>query len=240
MIDILIFAALAAFLVYRLRSVLGRRDGHNGPSDFSGFGQRNQNDQPGDSGDKVINMPDRGAGDQTRDRTGESEAAFMDSPADSGPDFGEGPAAEGMKKIHAQDPSFEPKSFLEGGRGAFEWIISAFAKGDTKTLRPLLADEVYADFAGAIEARSDANETLDTQLIGITSAEIVEAELSGKTAFVTVKFVSEQINVTKDAEGRIVEGDPNEVVKITDIWTFARNVSSRDPNWKLVATQTPN
>ena len=95
-------------------------------------------------------------------------------------------------------------------------------------------------FAGAINEREDANETLETTMVGISHAEIIEAELQQKTAFVTVKFISEQVNVTRDADGEVVDGDPNHVAKITDIWTFARNTRSRDPNWTLVATRSPH
>jgi len=118
--------------------------------------------------------------------------------------------------------------------------VGAFAAGDAAALKPLLSDEVFENFNGAIKARAKAKETLETTLVGISSAEIVEAELQGRTALVTVKFVSEQINVTKDAEGRIVDGDPATVAAITDIWTFARNTRARDPNWTLVATRSPN
>ena len=119
-------------------------------------------------------------------------------------------------------------------------IVASFADGDAKTLRPLLSNDVFEDFAGAIREREEQNQTLETTLVGIKEAEVEEAELQGRTAFVTLRFVSEQINVIKDSEGRIVEGDPSEVTQITDIWTFARNTRSRDPNWTLVATRSPD
>ena len=119
-------------------------------------------------------------------------------------------------------------------------IITGFSQGDTKTLRPLLSNDVYEDFAGAIKRREEAKENLETTLVGIKEAEVIEAELQGKTAFVTVKFVTEQVNVTKDAKGEVVDGDPSHVATITDIWTFARNTRSRDPNWTLVATRSSN
>jgi predicted lipid-binding transport protein (Tim44 family) len=150
------------------------------------------------------------------------------------------PLAAGITQIKLADRDFDPKGFVAGARSAFEMIIGAFAEGDIKTLRPLLANDVYDDFSGAIKAREEKKEVLETTLIGITSAERIEAEMQQKTAFVTVKFVSEQVNVTRDAENRIVDGDPNHVTKVTDIWTFARNTRSRDPNWALVATRSPN
>ena len=115
-------------------------------------------------------------------------------------------------------------------------IITAFSAGDTKALRPLLARDVFEDFSGAIKEREANNETLETTFVGICKAEITEAELRERTAYVTVTFTSEQINVLKDSEGRILDGDPNSVTTITDVWTFARNTKSRDPNWTLVAT----
>jgi predicted lipid-binding transport protein (Tim44 family) len=118
-------------------------------------------------------------------------------------------------------------------------IVEAFAKGESGTLRPLLSDEVFAQFDGAIRAREEARQTLTTTLVGIREAEIVDAALEGRTAQVTVRFVSEQINVTRDSEGRVVDGDPSAVATVTDVWTFARNTASRDPNWLLVATTSP-
>ena len=138
------------------------------------------------------------------------------------------------------DSSFDESGFLNGARAAFEMVINAFAQGDTKVLRPLLSNDVYDDFAGAIKGREEAKETLETTLVGIDEAEIIEAELQGKTAFVTIKFVSEQVNVTRDAQGKVVDGDESHVASITDIWTFARNTRSRDPNWTLVATRSSN
>lgn len=221
-LDIILIAAIAAFLIFRLRSVLGRRDGHEGRPGYDPFQQNRGEDAPGE--DKVVHLPDR-----------ESEPA---KPAP--PDFGSGSAAEGMKAIHNLDGSFDPKEFVAGARQAFEIIVAAFAQGDKQALRPLLANDVYEDFAGAIDARESEEQSLETTLVSIDSAEIIEAELQGKTAFVTVKFVSQQINVTRDSEGRILEGAPGETVAITDIWTFARNTRSRDPNWSLVATRSQN
>jgi predicted lipid-binding transport protein (Tim44 family) len=119
-------------------------------------------------------------------------------------------------------------------------IVSAFSQGDSKTLRPLLSNDVYDDFSGAIKAREERDETLESTLVGISEADIIEAELQGKTAFVTVKFVTEQINIMRDAQGEAVDGDSAGVSTVTDIWTFARNTRSRDPNWTLVATGSSN
>jgi predicted lipid-binding transport protein (Tim44 family) len=115
-------------------------------------------------------------------------------------------------------------------------IVDAFARGDTEALRPLLADDVYAGFKEAIEQRQAADETLETEVVAIKQADAVEARLDGTWALVTVRFVSDQVNVTRDAEGNIVDGDPEQLAEIVDLWTFGRDTASRDPNWELVST----
>ena len=226
-LDIILFAAVAAFLVLRLRNVLGRRTGHQGRPKSDPF-----RGSPGSekTDDKVIPLPDRSGQDD--------DAGFDDQPSPGQGD--ERPLAASLTRIKLADTSFEENSFLSGARAAFEMVINAFAQGDTKVLRPLLSNDVYDDFAGAIKAREDGHQTLETTLVGFSTAEIIEAELQGKTAFVTTKFVTEQVNVTRDEEGTVVDGDPNQVTQITDIWTFARNTRSRDPNWTLVATRSPH
>lgn len=227
-LDIILFAAVAAFLVLRLRSVLGRRTGHDRPPKYDPFRDRRKDEA---AEDKVIQLPDRAA---------QSGSAGPESPRPEGAAAGGGSLEQGLTQIQLADRAFEPEGFLGGAKAAFEMIVTAFAQGDRKTLRPLLSNDVFEDFSGAIKAREEANETLETTLVGISEAEIIEAELQGKTAFVTVKFVSEQINVTRDAKGEVVDGDPNAVNTVTDIWTFARNTRSRDPNWTLVATGSSN
>ena len=240
-IEIVILAAVAAFFIFKLRSVLGKRTGHEERPDFDPFQQAEDRAKKEAGDDKVIRLPDR-AGE--RDKAGrrlEEEELIEEPQAESAAaEVADTPLAAGLTQIKLADRAFDKDEFLAGARAAFEMVIAAFAAGDTKTLRPLLANDVYDDFSGAIKEREDAKETLETTLIGITTAEIIEAELRQKTAFVTVKFVSEQVNVTRDSEGRIVDGDPNHVAKVTDLWTFARNTRSRDPNWALVATRSPN
>ena len=224
-LDIILFAAIAAFLVLRLRSVLGRRSGNEQGRKYDPFRKRGAEDA---GEDKVISLPDRGA-------QAESQGAGQGAEGAEG-----SPLEQGLTQIKMADRSFEPESFVGGAKVAFEMIITAFAGGDTKTLRPLLSNDVFEDFSGAIKTRIDNDETLESTLVGFTESDIIEAELQGKTAFVTIKFVSEQINVTRDAKGEVVDGDPGGVATVTDIWTFARNTRSRDPNWTLVATGSSN
>ena len=116
----------------------------------------------------------------------------------------------------------------------------AFAKGDDATLQQLLGTDVYEGFERAIRERETRGEKVQSSLVGIDKADIIEAEVKNRTAYVTVKFVSELISVTRDADGEVIEGDPKKVREVTDIWTFARDVAAKNPNWKLVATEAAN
>ena len=179
----------------------------------------------------VIELPDRTEADAEPER--DDDVAFEPPSSDD-------PVAHGIARIRAADPAFDPAEFEAGARAAFEAIVHAFATADTGTLRALLDDEVFDNFERAIRERLDAAETLETTVVGIEKAEIVEASMSGRNAVVTVTFVSEQVNVTRDADGEVIEGDPAQVTDVTDIWTFARNTRSRDPNWKLIETRSPS
>ena len=229
--DIIILAAVAAFLIFRLRSVLGRRSGNDDSRPRYDPFRKDRSEEAND--DKVIQLPDRGQPDGPDEQV--EPGVEQDKPAKSGT-----PLDDGLTQIKLADRNFDDEGFLGGSKAAFEMILSAFAAGDTKTLRPLLSNDVFEDFSGAIKAREEASETLETTLVGFKDTQLIEAELQGKTAFLTVKFVSEQINVTRDDQGGTVDGDPSQVATITDIWTFARNTRSRDPNWTLVATRSPN
>lgn len=238
LLDIILLAVVAGFLILRLRSVLGRRTGHEERVDpMAAFRRREPakdesgTEVRGDAEEGVVRFPDR------RKTPQEAEETVNLGKADLPPDAT--PLDQGLAAIREADRSFEPQGFVAGAKVAFEMVLQAYAKGDLKTLRPLLANEVFEEFAGAIREREQAGETLETTLVGVTSAEIAEAELQGKTAFVTVRFVSEQINVSRDVGGKVIDGIENRVETITDLWTFARNTRSRDPNWTLVATDTP-
>ena len=217
--DIIIYGLLAAFLIYRLRSVLGRRTGNEPPREPYG---RSSID------DNVVHRPDR-----TRDQEDDEIEDVDLGPAQSGG------LGAGLAKIQAADPNFDPDEFKEGATAAFEMIVGAFSAGDRGALRPLLNDQVFANFSAAIDAREAAGETLETTFVGMKSVDMVNAEIQGRTALVTLRFVSEQINVTRDRDGQIVDGSPTVHEDIVDIWTFARNTRSRDPNWTLIATEAP-
>jgi len=209
-IDIILFAMIAGFLVLRLRSVLGRRTGN----------ERRRDPLP-----RPIAQPLKPL----------AQARAWNGPA---PDTAASPDAvgDGLIRIKRSDPAFETRAFLQGGRAAFEMIVHAFAAGDKAALRPLLSDDVYNSFATAIDERSAAKETLETQIASLKSADVVEAGIDGAVAQVTIRFVSDQVNVTRAMDGSIVDGNPNQPIEKTDFWTFRRDTRSADPNWTLVAT----
>jgi len=216
--DIILFAMIAAFLVLRLRSVLGRRTGNERRRDLYAKRPASLSDKLG--ADKVA-TPDN------RDKIlplSPSAAKAADS------------IAEGIARIRRADPGFDPSQFLAGARVAFEMIVNAFTKGDKSALRPLLSDDVFKPFAQTIDDRITAKETFETHDLKLDDAEIVEADMTGRTARVTVKLVSHQISVTRAMDGSIVDGNPDHPVEKTDYWTFARDTRSADPNWMLVAT----
>jgi predicted lipid-binding transport protein (Tim44 family) len=209
-VDIIFFAMVAAFLVLRLRSVLGRRTGQERP--------------PGSrpDGDNVVALPER-----------RGPAPSFEAPPGS-------EIAQNLALIQNADPSFTPDSFMGGARAAFGMIVAAYAAGDAPALRPLLSDEVFRNFSTAIDTRRTAGETLDTEVVKLKSMDVTEARMDGSNALVTVTFVSDQVNVVRDAQGHVVDGDPSRIAEVTDIWTFARDTRAKDPNWLLVATRIPD
>jgi predicted lipid-binding transport protein (Tim44 family) len=145
--------------------------------------------------------------------------------------------AGGLDAIARDDKSFDAKQFVGGARAAYEMIVSAFAEGDRRTLKNLLSREVYEGFEQAIRDRESRGDKAETRFVSIDKSDIIGAELRNRTAQVTVRFVSQLISVTRDRNGNVIEGSPEKVTDVTDVWTFARDVTSRDPNWKLVATE---
>lgn len=229
----LLFLVLAVVIFIRLRSVLGRRTGNERP--------------PYDPYTRADAKPEGTVVALPRGRTGQPPVGEPSGP--SAQDIEErleryakkgSPLGKSLTALIKADPGFDPGQFLDGAKAAYEMIVGAFAEGDEKLLSQLLGDDVFDGFARAIAEREQRGETQHSTLVGIDKADIIEAEVKDKQAFVTVKFVSELISVTRDADGEVVEGDPKKVREVTDIWTFAREVASRNPNWKLVATEAAN
>ena len=221
-VDIIFFALVAGFIILRLRSVLGKRTGN----------ERRR--------DPFAKPPAPAEAPDTR-RPSEHGADVVALPRRDGADLGPAAGSLGgaLTQIKLADPSFDDAKFEEGARAAFDYIVGAFAAGERDKLKPLLSEEVYANFEQAIAAREQAGHKAETTLVRIKSADIVEARMEGQSAFVAVKYVSEQINVTRDAAGEVVEGNPDRITEATDVWTFARNTRSSDPNWTLVRTDVP-
>lgn len=222
--DILLFAAVAAFLILRLRSILGRR---TGAEDAERWNRK----PPERTAERAEQTPDNVTPFPSAPRAPEAAAKIaMGSPA----------LQLGLDDIRRNDADFNPDEFVQGARGAFEMILLAYAQGDTDTLKPLLAPDVYAGFAGAIRERQSAKQTLETTLVGIHSADVTVLRMAGRMAEVTVKFVTEQVNVLRDADGKPIDGEAAAVQKLTDLWTFARDTRSSSPDWLLIRTEEPS
>ncbi|MFD1697432.1 Tim44/TimA family putative adaptor protein [Roseibium aestuarii] len=231
----IIFLGLAVFILFKLRSVLGKRTGEERPpfDPYSKPDPKRSNGvervQDADGGN-VIPLPGQAS---AQGGSGRQDGEVIEKIAPAGSALN-----DALRKILSADTSFEPAQFIEGARAAYEMIVTAFAQGDRKTLKGLLSKEVYEGFVGAIDEREKRGETIESTFVGIDKAEIIEAELKGSTALVTVKVHSQLISATKDAEGHVIDGDPTRVTDVIDLWTFARDTTSRDPNWRLVATES--
>jgi predicted lipid-binding transport protein (Tim44 family) len=231
-ISTIVIAIVAILVVFKLRSVLGTRGGAPRPP-VEPAPPRGANDAKGAAGSG--NVIPLGVAARTAARPDEAVAA-----ADRWKGFAEpgSAVAAGFEAIAAVDRGFAPGGFLSGARSAYEMIVSAFAAGDVSTLRRLLAPDVLANFDRAIRTRLAAGQTMTTTLVSIDSADIVEARLAGSVATIAVRFAAKLASATRDASGAVVDGSANDVVDHLDIWTFTRDVGSRDPNWLLAATQT--
>lgn len=226
----IIFLALAVFIFLRLRSVLGQRTGSERPPYDRAAPNVVQRTQ--DNNNNVVPMP--GA---VIDQAPLAPSADV-APADRWKGIAEPgtPLAAGLDAIVAQDSSFDPRHFISGARSAYEMIVLAFANGDRRALKDLLSSEVYDSFEAVIKDREKHEQKTETRFVSIDKAELVSADARDRSAQLTVRFVSQMISVTRDKTGTIVDGNPDKVADITDVWTFARDTSSRDPNWKLVGT----
>ena len=216
-IDIVLFAMIAAFLILRLRSVLGKhRNSGEGKSNLGlhTLTQTQKTDQP---------IAEAESKDESKIEPTKTEDHA------SGPD---------LVEIQGAIPGFEKGEFLAGVRAAFEIIVNSFSSGDRDALGGLLSEEVFNNFSSVITDREKQGHVSESSLIRIIDTVLLEANISDGSAFLTVKILSEQINATKGDTGEVVDGNPDLVMEVADIWTFSKEIESPDPNWRLVATRS--
>jgi predicted lipid-binding transport protein (Tim44 family) len=240
----LLFLVLAVVIFLKLRSVLGRRTGQE-QTRFERYKAQQEARQQQRNGelapqDRVVTLPRRDREEPDTRVPAEQQARADGEQRVKDYAAGNTLISKGLVDIVRTDPSFDPAHFLQGAKAAYEIIVTAFAEGNRKTLKDLLNSEVFDGFNIAITERENRGEQIDQSFVGIKSADVVEAELKSGMAQVTVKFVSELISATRDRAGVVISGDPKRIREVTDIWTFAREAASRNPHWKLIATQAAN
>jgi len=204
---ILILAGVAAFILFRLISVLGTRTGHEQHHDLEPV--------------------------QPRPRT---EASGREPASHEASEKPATPVSTNARTLREADPSFDEAGFLAGARNAYEMIVEAFASGDIRSIRNYLSDAVYETFKGAVVARERAGHVSDLKFVGIDHAAITDSEIGGGSMLATTEFTSNQVRVTRDKDGNVVDGDANRIELVKDRWTFSRTFPGNDPNWILVAT----
>lgn len=245
----LISLIVAAVAIFKLRSVLGQRTDEDDDrlERLKAREREAQRARDAASGGQVITLPQRGR-DNDNGEVG-APAIVTDPAVDAETRIrayatNNPKVTAGLLAIAKLDPSLNPDEFVKGASVAYEMIVTAFADGDRKALKQLLSREVYDGFAAAIGEREQRGDKIDQQFVGITHAEIVDADIEGKgTALITVRFVSELITAVLDKAGEVISGDKQKVTDVTDIWTFSRDVSTAkalaNPNWFLEETQAP-
>lgn len=229
----IVFLGLAVFVIFRLRSVLGQRTGNERPP-FDPFKRPEPPKQGPGAGQEsnVVPLPTAAS------RPVETAAAKPDlAERLAGIAAPDSALAASLGQVIAAEPAFDPKGFLGGARAAYEMIVLAFARGDRKALKDLLSKDVFDGFASAITTREQRGHKAEATFVSLDKADIVDAALKGRTINISIRFASKLINVTRDAAGVVVEGSPDTVVDLVDVWTFARDAGSRDPNWRLVSTE---
>jgi len=229
----IIFLALAAFVLWRLRSVLGTKTGQEKPpaDPFTRRETPGPRVGPRGPGDNVVRLPGSAA-ERAATVTAEPPAERWKGIAEP-----HSAVAAGLDEVARIEPDFDARSFIEGAKVAYEMIVTAFAQGDRKALKGLLSRDVYEGFERAIIERERRGEKAETTFVSIDKADILGVEVRNRVAQVTVRFLSKLITATRDAAGAVIDGSPEAVVDVTDIWTFARTLGGRDPNWQLVATE---
>ena len=233
-IDIIFFAMIAIFLILRLRGVLGKR-GRDHNSGFLDLFKQDNNLIETDSENKtnnVVKLSEEILDEKPNVVSEGEDDKFNDSSNNKNL------MSARISQVQKYDATFDEEDFLVGAHVAFEIILTAFASADMDELKPLVSDEVYGNFAKAIQDREQAGHVMEDTLVGINKSEMVEAYMEDDNAFITIKFVSEQVNAIRDENGDVVEGDANVVLTVTDFWTFARDTTVVDPNWLLVATRS--
>jgi predicted lipid-binding transport protein (Tim44 family) len=231
----IIYATIAVVIFVKLKSVLGQRTGRERPP-YDPYSARDtvrppSNDRPS-TNDNVVALPGRAAEPVPKPVDAVPAADRWSGIATLG-----SAVAAGLDAIAREDKSFDGKHFIAGARAAYEMIVTAYAEGDRRTLKNLLSRDVYDGFEAAIRERETKGETAESRFVSIDKSDITDAELRARTAQITIRFVSQLVSVTRDRDGAVIEGSPEKVTDVTDVWTFARDLSSRDPNWKLVATE---
>ena len=233
-IDIIFFAMIAIFLILRLRGVLGKR-GRDHDTGFLDLFKQDNNLIETDSENKTNNVVKL-----SEEILDEKPNVVSEGKNDKLNDSNNNKNLMSAKisQVQKYDATFDEEDFLVGAHVAFEIILTAFASADMDELKPLVSDEVYGNFAKAIQDREQAGHVMEDTLVGINKSEMVEAYMEDDNAFITIKFVSEQVNAIRDENGDVVEGDANVILTVTDFWTFARDTTVVDPNWLLVATRS--
>ena len=214
-IQLLVLAAIAVFLILKLRSVLGTREGFERPPSAVPLPADRATARQGF--EVIEGGPDRDITDHVPEGSDSARA---------------------LAAMKLAEPSFSVSGFLQGARGAYEMILMAFEKGELDKVRQFLSADVYDSFAAVVAERESRGLTMKSEFVGLRELAVQGAEFDRATAEaeVSVRFVAELISVARDASGQVVEGNPTSALKQRDVWTFARKMGSSDPNWQLVAT----
>ena len=230
----ILLLVIAVVVAWRLYSVLGTRTGNEKRLDLP-FPGRQQKRKPAAAKASAPEEPEQTAPESDmRYGLPEERKPAWEGVAEEGSEL-----ARTLERMRDIDPAFDARHFLKGARVAYEMIVTAFAAGDRKTLKSLLAPEVLRQFEKVIDERKAKGQVLELEFVGLDEARLLRAELNGTRARLTVKFVSKVITALKDGAGNVIEGNPEKLATVKDIWTFERDLTSSDPNWRLVSTEAP-
>ncbi|WP_375693002.1 MULTISPECIES: Tim44/TimA family putative adaptor protein [unclassified Bartonella] len=227
--DVILVIALVVMVVIfvQLRNVLGKRIGFEKPP-FDPYSRRSKKQVEAETADNIVSFPHQ-------KNSQKDDFSEIDKISPEGSVLN-----KNLREFHRIDPHFSPQLFIKGAQIAYEMIVTAFAKGDRNKLKSLLCQDVFESFCMAIEQREKNKERIEFTFVGINKAEFVAAAIQEKDELLTIRIVSEMISVTYNEQGERIDGDPDAIVEIRDIWTFVRNSLSSDPNWKLFATENEN